>query len=866
MHSNRYSTVSRTIAIILATAAGSALTGQVALAQQSAAAPVEEIVITTARQREEALQDVPASVTALTASTLEAASVERAGDLVRLTPGVSLVQTAEVADAQVNIRGINGARDAENSFALIIDGILMTNPAAFNREYADLKQVEIVKGPQGAIYGRNAAAGAIIVTTTTPGVDFGGDFRASYGEDNTYTGQFVLGGPMSNRSGWKLTGDYRSTDGFYGNKFLGAKNVDDFEGWNLNGRMLFELGDSGKLDVKAHYGKVDAASISFNANFLVPGLVFSGLPNAELFNEDANDHNFDFVNNIDPFNKQEAIDVSVKWDQDLSFGKLTAWALYSDIQNSLGSDGTSASYGFFNNDPVCQSTAASVFNSGFALPPPQILFFGANGVPPAAVFGPYGPTACDGTQYQERNQTDYSAEIRLSSSGDTRLRWLGGLYFLNIDREVGVNTGIDLGQGIVESLYAPPGSANPTEQVVWDNFKSDVYAAFGNLAFDVSDTLELAVALRYDREERKVHNLVPTAARTQYFDFDPFDGPGNTNIFTGMAPLNAALNPAINPSGVIADRDLTFSQLQPKVSLSWQVNPQFTTYANWGVGFKSGGFNNSGSAATVDLFINCFTGRGPNGETNLDVGACGAGTANVPQFRSVVTKDDFQKEKSSAFELGAKGTMADGRVQFEAAIYDTKVDNMQFFEFLVGQFGLLRVVNNIDEVKLRGAEIGLSAKITDDLRLVGGYNRTMSEIKVNNSRPNSVGNESPYTPDYTATAGVELDAPVSDGGWRLQASAYWNLVGPTWFHVIQAQDNETVAFGTGNYTNGERDKYSTLDARVAVRNDNLTVAVVAKNLTDTKFLQEVIPAPEFGGAFIHPGSERRLSVEVGYKF
>ncbi|MCB1625256.1 MAG: TonB-dependent receptor plug domain-containing protein, partial [Pseudomonadales bacterium] len=477
MNTNRHGAVSRTLTVVLAAAAGSVLTGQAALAQQPAAAPVEEIVITTARQREEALQNVPATITALTTSTLEAASVERAGDIVRLTPGVSLVQTAEVADSQVNIRGINGARDAENSFALIIDGILLTNPAAFNREYADLKQVEVVKGPQGAIYGRNAAAGAIIVTTTTPGADFGGDVKLSYGEDNTYTGQFVLGGPMSNRSGWKLTGDYRSTDGFYSNKFLGgAKNVDDFEGWNVNGRMVFELGDSGKVDVKAHYGKVDAASISFNADFLVPGLVFSGLPNAELFNENVNDHNFDFVNNIDPFNKQETKDLSVKWDQDLSFGKLTAWALYSDIQNSLGSDGTSASYGFFNNDPVCQASAASLFNSGFALPPPQILFFAANGVPPAAVFGAYGPTTCDGTQFQERNQKDYSAEIRLSSRGDQRLRWLGGLYYLNIDREVGVNTGIDLGQGIVESLYAPPGSSNPTEQVSWDNFTSDVYA------------------------------------------------------------------------------------------------------------------------------------------------------------------------------------------------------------------------------------------------------------------------------------------------------------------------------------------------------------------------------------------------------
>ena len=317
MHSKRASKLSRLYGLTLAAAAGSAITGQVAIAQDAAADSLEEVVVTTARQRTEALQDVPASITAITASTLEAASVDRAGDFIRLTPGVSLVQTAEVADAQVNIRGINGARDAENSFALIIDGILQTNPAAFNREYADLQQIEVVKGPQGAIYGRNAAAGAIIITTTKPGSDFGADVKLGYGEDSTQTGSVVASGPMSDRAGWKIAADYRKTDGFFYNKFLKNNTVDDFEGWNVNGRLVFEPTDSSTLDLKAHYGKVDAASISFNADFLVPGLVLSGLPNAPLFNEDVNTHKFDFVNNIDPTNDQEALDVSLKFDSEL---------------------------------------------------------------------------------------------------------------------------------------------------------------------------------------------------------------------------------------------------------------------------------------------------------------------------------------------------------------------------------------------------------------------------------------------------------------------------------------------------------------------------------------------------------------------
>lgn len=859
MHSKRTSVRTRLYGLSLAAAAATAVSGQAAMAQDAAspADPLQEVIVTTARQRTEALQDVPASITAITAETLEAASVERAGDFIRLTPGVSLVQSAEVADAQVNIRGINGARDAENSFALIIDGILQTNPAAFNREYADLKQIEVVKGPQGAIYGRNAAAGAIIITTTKPGSEFGGDVKVGFGEDNTRTGSLVLSGPLSDRVGWKLAGDYRKTDGSYYNKFLRNNSVDDFEGWNVNGRLLFEPTDASALDFKVHYGKVDAASISFNANFLVPGLTFAPLPNAALFNEDVNTHSFDFVNNIDPTNDQEALDVSLKYDADLGFGKLTAWALYSDIKNSLGSDGTSASYGFFNNDATCQASAGQVFSSGFALPPPQILFFAAPMVAPAGILGPYTPTACDGTQWQERNQKDYSFEVRLASSGDTRLRWLGGLYYLNIDREVGVNTGIDSGTGVTPSLYVPRGQPNATEQLVWDNFNSDVYAAFANFGYDVTDTVELALALRYDSEKRKVKNLVPTSARTTYFDYNPFD-----NAFVGNAPLNPALDPSINPSGVIPDRERTFSQFQPKLSLKWEPSAEWTWYANWGIGFKSGGFNNSGSAATVDLFINCFTGRGAaNATANCPGGRVGAGT-----LRTVVTRDDFNKEKSSAAEAGFKASLFDRRLSLETAVFSTSVDNMQFFEFMVGQFGLLRVVNNIDKVKLQGMEVSANYKVTSDLRLSAGYSRVESRIKANTSRPTSVGNESPYTPDYTATLGAEFDAPVGTNGWRLQASAFYNVVGPTWFHVIQAQDNETVAFGTANLTNSERDKFGTVDARFGVASDHWSVALVGKNVTDERFLQEVIPAPEFGGAFIHPSAERRMSLEVGYKF
>ena len=111
-------------------------------------------------------------------------------------------------------------------------------------------------------------------------------------------------------------------------------------------------------------------------------------------------------------------------------------------------------------------------------------------------------------------------------------------------------------------------------------------------------------------------------------------------------------------------------------------------------------------------------------------------------------------------------------------MYSVDVDDMQFFEFLTGPFGLLRVVSNIDEVSLEGFELAVSFEATDNLSFGLGYNMTDSEIEVNSARPETVGNESPYTPDYTANATIDWAQPIGRGDWTFNANLTWNVVGP----------------------------------------------------------------------------------------
>ena len=239
--------------------------------------------------------------------------------------------------------------------------------------------------------------------------------------------------------------------------------VDYFKDWNVGGRLIWEPTDSLKVDAKLRYGEVDGGAITFNSVFHLPNLVpvigLFGQPNGDKAYENVNDHDFQFNPNIKPFNDQDSTEFSVKVDFDLGWADLTAWGLYSDINNDFGADGTSGAFGFFNGTPRCDITNAGSTTAGlagFPLAAPQ-AHRQLPGFPNNSFMGAYTPTACDGTQYQVRNQTDYSFEARLASKADQRLRWLGGLYYLNIDREVGVNLGTDDGIGIIESLYSADG-------------------------------------------------------------------------------------------------------------------------------------------------------------------------------------------------------------------------------------------------------------------------------------------------------------------------------------------------------------------------------------------------------------------------
>ena len=669
------------------------------------AEPTLEEVVVSARKVDESVQDVPIAMSVFTSSDISDAGIERPEDFIALTPNVVMANTVNVGDTLVTIRGLTSTRDAESNFAFVVDGVLQTNPNAFNRELLDIAQIEVLKGPQGALYGRNATSGAILITTKAPSEESESTAVIGMGVNNASKLQYVNSGKMGDNVYTRFSVSTRETDGEHTNVYSNLKNVDFFEDTTLRGRILVEEDDS-SWDFRFGMSEASGGTINFNAVFALPAFQGFGTPGADQFFKDVNDHKFTYMFNVPPVNEQETSDLSIKYTEDLANGReFSAIFAYNHLEEFLMSDGTSGAFGGYFGVPSCaaSNTAANLalINSlppGFSFAAPGTAPSGAN-----SVLGPYLPHTCDGYQFQSRDQDDMSIEVKLTSNQTEATRWLIGGYYAEIERDVAVAYGADLGKGFEFKSYVPATGKNPTDLSFDDTFTTDVFSIFGQYSIDLSDATELSLEGRYDKEKRSVDNNVPATTSALYYG--------------GGAPIN----PAMTAGGSkIPSRDKSYDQFQPKISLTTTAE-NTTVYASYGVGFRSGGFNSSGSAALINSQL------------------------NIPVSAGLGVSDSFNKEVSKSFEVGFKGRYLDGRLAINGAIFETEVDDNQFFEFFAGPWGLLRVVTSIDQLDISGSELDFKYALTDSIRLDGGIGYTDGEIKKNAHRPNTVGNNAPLS-------------------------------------------------------------------------------------------------------------------------
>lgn len=430
---------------------------------------LDEIIV-TARRRDETIQEAPYAVTAFTAEAIRDAGIQRVEDFVGLTSNVTLATSQGIGTSFLSIRGITQVRNGESPVATIVDGVLQFSAIQFRQELFDVESIEVVKGPQGAIYGRNATGGAIIINTKRPTNDADGYFVAGVGEGDEYSVEGSVGGALvENTLFGRFSANYIDRDGYLDNITRGEK-ADRFEDLTLRGRLIWAATESLTVDFRTNVSNHKGRGIGFQFQAVDIGpdgitAIGFGTDTGPL---DANNVLPVRDNNVD-LGERDVLDFALKLDWVTDYGTLTSTSSYTDIEEWGDSD--------------------------------QFPYTNARSSP--SLFG------FDGTQTGFFDLSAFSQELRFSSPGDQRIRWEVGAYYLDWERFVSLSTGVDTGNGIIRIEREPSTDPlNPTNSFLADDNDNTAEAAFGQLSYDLTKQFELSVALRYDREKR-VQNVSP---------------------------------------------------------------------------------------------------------------------------------------------------------------------------------------------------------------------------------------------------------------------------------------------------------------------------------------------------------------------
>jgi iron complex outermembrane receptor protein len=544
----------------------------VVVATPAAFGQIEEVVV-TARKRAETLEESPLSVRAFTETEIESAGIQTPSDFIGLTPNVTLVQTQNAGNSFITVRGISQARNSELSVAVLVDGVLMPNPGQFNQQLFDIEQIEVLRGPQGALYGRNAIGGAITIVTRQPSDVLEGQLELSGDNGPGYSVRGSLSGPIGNSDTLKFraAASYVDTEGYIDNTFLDEK-ADPYRDISGRLKLLWEPTSNFSADFRVSYSDLDTQALYFNIA------------------AEADDTSLPVEVNNAGINEREILSTSLKLEWDTGIGTFTSITAFDGLEEILTGD----QFDFLPRE----RSFLNLDTSGFG---DFIRFL-------------TGDEVVDLSQSQFLDTDAWSQELRLSSNADGPLTWIVGAYFIQTDRFISTGNQIDRGFGVFPvretprpSVFVDPTDPSPQLGLLVDAQDNFAWAVFGELAYEFNAAWEASFSLRYDEDRRKNTTLT-----------DPLYDPTGLGLVPGTV------------------REETFSDVQPKFTLRYRPTDNTTLYAGYSRGFRSGGFNQSGvgeavpepgvddvfGAQTADTYeagVKALFGPGGRVSTNLSV-------------------------------------------------------------------------------------------------------------------------------------------------------------------------------------------------------------------------------------------------------
>ena len=528
----------------VASAAMMVAAGQ-AVAQEATA--LEEIVV-TAQKRSENLQDVPVSVTAFTAAQLKD---QRVGDVLALSglsPGLQIKTDDNAANPRIFIRGI-GVNDfnpaTASAVGVYVDGVYVASPLAQMSGFYDLQQVEVLRGPQGTLYGRNTTGGAINVTTKKPTSTPEGDLAVDYGRFNSFKAEGGFGGPIGGDTlSFRIAGLYDKSDGYTLNRLTGNKG-NDADRKAIRGALSFKPDDKLTVDVSANYSKSSGGSIlTYNRSLVAQ--------TADAASTADPDPTYGYV-----FCKPEYY----------TSGQCTNVAGYANTSSNK----YEGDYRFEGKDIVKLFGATSAITYDFG----PVTFYSITGYQSAKRDDleetDANPISIFDAHYLAKQDTT-SQEFRLQPNGATQLRWVAGVYAARdtLDNDSHYN--------VLEVMRVPDPINNPTGMDPANSVgvfgwplhqKTNSYAAFGQMDYDLTARLTLTGGLRWSQDKKTFHYV--------------------SDVDYGLLTLFEY------------DNAKTFSSISGRLGLRYAVSDSANVYATYNRGTKSGGFFSGQTTDPDDL-------------------------------------------------------------------------------------------------------------------------------------------------------------------------------------------------------------------------------------------------------------------------
>ena len=433
-----------------------------ALAQESEGVALEEIVV-TAERRAERLQDVPMSVVAISGEDVKPGGITGLYDIAHKTPNFKYTEF-NLAEPQIFIRGVGTTNDSGGSdpaVAVFLDDVYLGRPGGAAMDLYDIERIEILRGPQGTLYGKNAAGGAINVFTRKPQQEFEAKAGATVGSDSLYKVGAYVNGSISDNVAGKLVVNWQTRDGYAKNITTGQELEDD-DTTSVRGQLLFTPTDRIDILLGFDYTDIDRAGANRRlVNLDVPGLPpLSQIPpllaRQEAANQTVGDRESSFEDSA--YGKKELTGFLARVDADLDWATLTSITAYRDSEMS-----------WFQ-----------------ALVP---LLSSAQG----------GLGIYEVDDWADQDSDQFSQEFRLASEGDN-LKWVVGLYYLDED--------VDR----TESFFTyweditPLAGLSPGDVTFNQTAGTTSIAAFGQLTWNATDTLALTLGARYTEDDKDIFN------------------------------------------------------------------------------------------------------------------------------------------------------------------------------------------------------------------------------------------------------------------------------------------------------------------------------------------------------------------------